>query len=145
MCAIDDDEKLWRALEAAPLQTGEHLIWRANLLPTRLAEFLEPMSSDNHPAFSSSSLWQAGLADGRLRVIGSCSGETNSIVQSLEKARAAARALGGTLVLENAPLDVKNAFDAWGEMGSAGLLMQRVKQQLDPTDMLSPGRFFEST
>jgi FAD/FMN-containing dehydrogenase len=142
---VNDDEKPWRGLAAVPLQTGEHLIWRANLLPTRLGEFLERMGRDNHPAFSSSSLWQAGLADGRLRVISSYSEETNSIVQSLEKARATARALGGTLVLENALPDIKSAFDAWGEMGAAGLLMRRVKQQLDPAGAFSPGRFFEST
>jgi glycolate oxidase FAD binding subunit len=39
-------------------------------------------------------------------------------------------------------VEIKREFDAWGDFGSAGELMKRVKQQLDPQNVLSPGRFF---
>ena len=32
-------------------------------------------------------------------------------------------------------------FDAWGELGNTTTLMERIKQQLDPDHLLSPGRF----
>ena len=138
---VNEDAPLWRELAAVPMQAGERLIWRANLLPTRVVEFLERVNRGDHPACSSSALWHAGLADGRLRVFSSCAEEQSSIIAALEKARAAARALGGTFVLEHAPPEIKSAFDAWGEMGAVASLMRRIKQQLDPTSVLSPGRF----
>ena len=63
-------------------------------------------------------------------------------VRALERLREKAENLGGSLVLESAPIEIKREFDAWGDFGSAAELMKRVKQQLDPQNLLSPGRFF---
>jgi hypothetical protein len=48
--------------------------------------------------------------------------------------------LGGSLIVESAPLEVKKSFDVWGDLGAAGNLMNRIKQQLDPDKLFSPGR-----
>ena len=48
---------------------------------------------------------------------------------------------GRTLIIENAPTEVKKQFGAWGDLGSTTTLMERIKQQLDPDHLLSPGRF----
>lgn len=45
------------------------------------------------------------------------------------------------LILERAPLDVKQEVDAWGLPGSSLPLMRAVKEQLDPHGILNPGRF----
>jgi hypothetical protein len=45
------------------------------------------------------------------------------------------------LIVEKAPVEVKRELDAWGSFGSAGELMSRIKQQMDPEDLWSPGRF----
>jgi glycolate oxidase FAD binding subunit len=45
----------------------------------------------------------------------------------------------GTLVW--APLAVKETVPVWDETGAAGRIMQRIKAQLDPKNVLSPGRF----
>jgi glycolate oxidase FAD binding subunit len=63
-------------------------------------------------------------------------------VRALERSRQTAEDRGGSLVLQYAPVEIKREFDAWGSFGSAGELMKRVKQQLDPQNILSPGRFF---
>ena len=63
-------------------------------------------------------------------------------MRALERLREKAENLGGSLVLESAPGEIKNEFDAWGDFGSAVQLMKRVKQQLDPQNLWSPGRFF---
>jgi glycolate oxidase FAD binding subunit len=62
-------------------------------------------------------------------------------VRALERLRQTAEDRGGCLLVEQAPAEIKREFDAWGDFGSAGELMKRVKQQLDSQNILSPGRF----
>jgi glycolate oxidase FAD binding subunit len=62
-------------------------------------------------------------------------------VRTLERLREKAETLGGKLIIERAPVDIKNEIDSWGGVGSATELMKRVKEQLDPDHTLSPGRF----
>ena len=59
----------------------------------------------------------------------------------VERLRAEATGLGGTLVVEQAAPDVKPGLDLWGGGIEALALMKRVKQTLDPQGVLSPGRF----
>jgi glycolate oxidase FAD binding subunit len=66
-------------------------------------------------------------------------------VRALERLRGKAETLGGKLVLETAPLEIRNEFDAWGGFGSTTDLMRRVKTQLDPQNLFSPGRFVAAT
>jgi len=40
-----------------------------------------------------------------------------------------------------APLAVKSQVPVWGEPGPAGRIMQRIKAQIDPNNVLNPGRF----
>jgi hypothetical protein len=44
-------------------------------------------------------------------------------------------------LIERAPIEIKNEIDSWGSFGSAAELTKRVKYQLDPENVLSPGRF----
>ena len=64
-----------------------------------------------------------------------------SCIASLERLRAKARAAGGSLVIESAPMEIKKAIDAWSVPRESASLMQRIKHQLDPVDTFSPGRF----
>jgi glycolate oxidase FAD binding subunit len=59
----------------------------------------------------------------------------------VESLRRAARDLGGSLVVERAPTELKAHFDVWGLADDTASLMRRIKQQLDPEDVFSPGRF----
>ncbi|HKC62341.1 MAG TPA: FAD-linked oxidase C-terminal domain-containing protein, partial [Pyrinomonadaceae bacterium] len=141
--ASDDDESYWRKLNALPLQNENQLIWRANVLPSEMQEFLNhAMTDDGARLISSSSLWHAGIGDGRLRVISSETNDAALSVASLESLRLRAKASGGTLMIESAPMEIKGSIDAWGEAGAAAYaLMRRLKLQLDPQNSLSPGRF----
>ena len=81
------------------------------------------------------------MGDGRLRAIAKPPVYHREAVRALERLRQKAETLGGNLVLESAPIEIKNEFDAWGGFGSAAELMRRVKSELDPQNLLSPGRF----
>lgn len=48
---------------------------------------------------------------------------------------------GGFLSLLQAPIHVKQLIDIWGYTGNALVLMQKLKQQFDPENLLSPHRF----
>ena len=47
----------------------------------------------------------------------------------------------GSLVVESAPAALKSQMEVWGLEDSARVLMGRMKAQLDPEDVFSPGRF----
>jgi glycolate oxidase FAD binding subunit len=86
-------------------------------------------------------MWHAGMGDGRLRAITKPPVYHREAVRALERLRQRAETLGGHLVVESAPIEIKNEFDAWGGFGSAAELMKRVKSELDSQNLLSPGRF----
>ena len=67
--------------------------------------------------------------------------EAASVATVLAEWRALARERGGHASLAWAPLAVKSRMPVWDDPGPAGRLMQRIKQQLDPDNVLNPGRF----
>jgi glycolate oxidase FAD binding subunit len=138
----DEDDELWHKLSAVPLQPHVDLSWRVALRPTDLISFLSDVAALEEDEASHGGLrWHAGLGDGRLRAIAHAPVYHRETVRVLEHLRQRAGNLGGNLVVENAPTEIKNEFDAWGEFGSVTGLMKRVKAQLDPNNLLSPGRF----
>lgn len=135
-----NDQSLWRRLAAAPLDFSEGSGWRATVKPEQLVTFMEAFEQRYGDSFSST-LWQAGVADGRTRIIEHISRETRERIQVVRTLRAVAESLGGSLIIEKAPIEFKNEVDPWGDLGSSAKLMKRVKEQLDPGGLLSPGRF----
>ncbi|HVS80972.1 MAG TPA: FAD-linked oxidase C-terminal domain-containing protein [Pyrinomonadaceae bacterium] len=139
---LDEDEALWSNLAALTLRLSDNLSWRTSLRPSDLVSFVNEVAAlerdeASHPAL----MWHAGMGDGRLRAIAQLPVYHREAVRALERLRQKAETLGGNLVVESAPIEIKNECDAWGGFGSAGELMKRVKSQLDPQNLLSPGRF----
>ncbi|MEA2175402.1 MAG: glycolate oxidase [Blastocatellia bacterium] len=136
----DEEGDLWRALAAMPLREAQGLTWRAQLRPTQVREFLLAAGKSVGDEEFASSLWQAGAGDGRVRFINSRV-ETKAGVASLKSLRVMAEALGGSLVIESAPEELKREIDVWGGAVSGNELMRRVKTELDPQALFCPGRF----
>lgn len=67
--------------------------------------------------------------------------EPSAIAAVLDDWRTSAHAAGGHASVTWAPLPVKSALPVWDDAGAAGRLMQRIKAQLDPNNVLNPGRF----
>jgi glycolate oxidase FAD binding subunit len=59
---------------------------------------------------------------------------------TVDAVRAVCTEAGGSLVVVDAPADLKSELDVWGPVGSMSL-MRRVKEQFDPQRRLAPGRF----
>jgi glycolate oxidase FAD binding subunit len=95
---------------------------------------------ESDDAWHSSVRWHASAGDGRVRVMARSPLYHQEAARALEGFRQTAEDRGGSLAVEKAPVEVKREFDAWGKFGSVSELMRRVKQQMDPENLLSPGR-----
>ena len=83
-------------------------------------------------------MWHAGLGDGRIRVIDADNMQAGEVRDRIERSRANATALGGTLIMETEVAGI--ASDPIYKRPDYQL-MARIKQQLDPAGTFSPGRF----
>jgi FAD/FMN-containing dehydrogenase len=89
---------------------------------------------------SSNRIWHAGVGDGRIRVVDRAH-MGHEAIGRLKSIRDRLRRLGGNLIIEQAPAELKSRVGTWGTFGAAAGIMQKVKQQLDPNGILSPERF----
>jgi glycolate oxidase FAD binding subunit len=64
-----------------------------------------------------------------------------SVAGLVARLRQAATDLGGTLVIEHCPVDLKGHVDVWGAGGDDLDAMRKMKLSWDPNEVLSPGRF----
>jgi hypothetical protein len=125
---------VWAVLTQIPLQNRNWIIWRSRVALTNLSQLVASVDEGT--------MWQASVFEGRLR------GFQNNgvdVLKLLKQNREWAEWLGGTLVIETAPKEIKNSIDSWGSFQSREQLMRRIKQQLDPHNLLSPGRFKTTT
>jgi len=118
-------------------------IMTLSVLPTAVAETIAH-GTDVARAQGLTSAWSAhagvGYVTAALRADGARPDPT-AVVTVLRQWREAARAGGGHACVAWAPLPVKSAVPVWDDAGAAGRIMQRIKAQLDPQNVLNPGRF----
>jgi glycolate oxidase FAD binding subunit len=62
---------------------------------------------------------------------------TGSVAALLAECRRA----GGNLVVQRAPTDLKGVLPVWGEPGPDLTLMERIRAEIDPANIMNPGRF----
>jgi glycolate oxidase FAD binding subunit len=63
------------------------------------------------------------------------------VVDLLGRIRQGLLPLGASCVVEHAPPGAKPGVDVWGDVGPALEPMRRLKRELDPAEVLNPGRF----
>jgi glycolate oxidase FAD binding subunit len=114
-------------------------VMRLCVLPTQVADVME-QGAEVARARGLSSSWSAhagvGVVTGALGL-----GEIDAVAEVLREWRGIARGCAGYAVLDWAPLAVKDAVGVWDDSGAAGRIMQRIKTELDPRNILNPGRF----
>ncbi|MBF2066392.1 MAG: FAD-binding oxidoreductase [Calothrix sp. C42_A2020_038] len=121
---LEDEKTLWQKLQQQIYSDGNMLLIKSKIgiLPTAAVEVFNLGEGIVHIS--------SGL--GILQF--------ESIDKALE-ARTLCQKHGGYLTILEAPASVKQKVDVWGYTGNALSLMQRIKQQFDPENILNPGRF----
>ncbi|HEV7893404.1 MAG TPA: FAD-linked oxidase C-terminal domain-containing protein [Pyrinomonadaceae bacterium] len=145
----ENDFILWSRLAASAAANDglpRELVWRLCVPPSSLGLFLSRLSEVSR--YASQTMWHAGAGDGRLRVFEALPRDGHEYdrdkldaARLLGELREEARAAGGSLVVERTTARFSREFDSWGLSESAASLMKRIKEQLDPSDTFSPGRF----
>jgi glycolate oxidase FAD binding subunit len=114
-----------------------------SVLPSLVADTMEQGASSARQR-GLTTAWSAhagvGVVTGAVRAVGERQ-DPATLTAVLAEWRAAARAGGGHASVAWAPLAVKAALPVWDDAGAAGRLMQRIKAELDPRNLLNPGRF----
>ena len=62
-------------------------------------------------------------------------------LETIRRVRRCAYRRGGSVEVENAPLEVKKRISVWGVEPDGLDIMRRLKERFDPAGILSPGRF----
>ncbi|HEU5194659.1 MAG TPA: FAD-linked oxidase C-terminal domain-containing protein, partial [Methylomirabilota bacterium] len=111
-----------------------------SVLPAAVSELME-RGMDAARQRGLASAWAAHAGVGAVTGALTAEREASTVGAVLTEWRALARAAGGHATLVWAPLAVKSAVPVWEDAGPAGRIMQRIKAQLDPNNVLNPGRF----
>jgi FAD/FMN-containing dehydrogenase len=82
-----------------------------------------------------------GLVYARLEPRAWSDTDIEALASLISQARSFAVERQGSLVVESAPVALKQRVDVWGEIGPALKLMRSLKEKLDPHGTLNPGRF----
>jgi glycolate oxidase FAD binding subunit len=64
-----------------------------------------------------------------------------SLIEMIDGLKSEAVKNEGNLVVESSPLSIKKKVDVWGQSRGDSRIMHRLKEQIDPAGILSPGRF----
>jgi glycolate oxidase FAD binding subunit len=116
---------------------------RAALLPTHVAPFMAEAAAGVR-ATGLRLVAAAHAGNGIVTVLLTASeGEARGVggtVKALAGLRDQARAAGGELVIEAAPLAVKEEISVWDTAFPSVRLMERIKARLDPKGIMNPGR-----
>jgi FAD/FMN-containing dehydrogenase len=110
------------------------------VLPTLVAETMEQGAQAARQR-GLASAWTAHAGVGVVTGALLAGGETATVSAVLGDWRTIAHAGGGHANLMRAPLAVKAQVPLWDDPGAGGRIMQRIKAQLDPNNVLNPGRF----
>ncbi len=137
-------DTFWLALgERLRPQAAGELVARSSLLPSQvgpLAERLEGIAAEGNFAVEVIAHVGTGVVYSRWRADREADLSENgaALVSALTRATGE---LGGTVVIESCPTELKKHVDVWGEPREDFALMRRIKEQWDPRGILNPGRF----
>jgi glycolate oxidase FAD binding subunit len=130
------DESGGRGTGGTPAVQGAVL--KISVLPTEIA-----MAIDRAVGIAADQGWRThavAYAHGLGRITWLADETMTSLPAAVNQLRAALAPSAGTVVVLDAPLEVKREMDVWGPEMDAVPIMRRVKAELDPHSTLNPGR-----
>jgi glycolate oxidase FAD binding subunit len=108
---------------------------------TRLVEAAERLLTNAHLDYALQVHAGSGLGYLGLAVDQDNGGDSRKTVDVLNDLLELCREVGGNMIIQRAPTAMKGRLAVWGTTGSDFAVMKRIKTQIDPTGIMSPGRF----
>ena len=131
----DEAAELWSELADFGHSHGEEAAVSARVaaLPNRLDNAMGALASQGNAAIVA----QPGYGMMNAHWFG----EDAPSAEAVHGMRQDLRAIGGSLIVESAPLAVKDGMDVWDYTGESLEIMRNLKAQYDPNGILNPNRF----
>jgi len=137
--AGDAQQAVWARVRDLPAALGDadSLIAEMRLLPSQLDEALSeiPGIAGRHEV-ECAAFTRAGQS-----VWAALHGDAGAMPMLVDVMRKWAGARGGYLVVQRLPVALKGLVDVWGQTRTDFQIMQSLKVQFDPRDLLNPGTF----
>ncbi len=146
-CILEDKvhDAFWQATRDFALNKSLQVVLKASVLLTNVADAVK---------LGEEIAKKQGLRMGIISEAGSgiiryyLSGENATpekfrqmVAEAVKQLRTYAQEAEGSLVVLEAPPEMKSEVDVWGSVGKAFPLMRGLKEQFDPQRILNPGRF----
>jgi len=129
-------EILWKSLTEYQAASDDPLTFQANLLPSRVVDFVDQCTQANIAVQSHAG---NGVVIGHLPDSVSTSGSARDLLESL---RTHARKSQGSLVILNCEDNWNQDLDVLGLPLTGEKIMRDLKQMFDPAAVLNPGRLW---
>lgn len=118
----------------------ENVMVKVNLKRTDIAEFAaQVMNASGVRDIRAMALLGSGIL--YLSIPVTSDTDFRALANTLTQLRESATVRRGNLIVETAPLELKQHIDVWGAVGDTLGLMQQVKAKFDAEGLLNPGRF----
>jgi glycolate oxidase FAD binding subunit len=133
----DDGDEFWNSFARRPWATGDVAL-KIGAPPADLTAVLDSVLGAAERTGVETRL--SGHAGTGVTFAG-LSGEDDGLVDVVEEVREIRIRRGGSVVVQDAPLSIKERLDVWGPAGDYLGLTRRVKEKFDPGYTMNPGRF----
>ncbi len=129
----DAAANLWHSMRQPVSPEATSLLCKASALPTRIPALIDALEAAAGPPRI--------LALPTVGILYASWPDLDDAEATIGRVREVTHDLGGSLVIERCPPDLKHGLDVFPEVSEpAFALMRRVKEQFDPKGVLSPGR-----
>jgi len=120
-------------------RNSDTVLVKVNLKRTDMAEFAEHALKD-----TCQMMVLLGNGVLYLKIPTNSATDFQQLAETLTQLRQRAIDVGGNLIIETAPPELKRQIDVWGPIGGTLNLMEQVKAKFDSSSVLNPGRFVSS-
>ena len=144
---IENPAQTWRALQdfpwsaQGPGSSAFRVLWRGSVLPSDGGKAMhavrDAVSGYGEVAIAATACH--GVLRGVLRA-----SQGDRVASGVAAAREALTALGGFLVVMEAPDSVRGTVDVWGPMPAEVTWMRQIRSAFDAKAILNPGRFIDA-